>query len=205
MNEEKKKNVNGEYNVLINPTPISITTPKKQNINFDYKDEKGRKLTFANISVTKSSNPSNYLYINSSEKPENHLLNLNLLKVENINKFPNPSLQISEIDSKEQRENYDNLKSIIEVSKNNESIKNNNSKYKSNNVSSINNKSNINISSNNLSNYNNINNSNIESNKEKELIASLSLSRKTSSNKIKFQEFYLNNNIKKQRIKSQKQ
>ena len=196
MNENKEKN-NIDLTIT---TPIVVTHQENNNIEFNYNEEKGRKLTFANISVTKSSNPSNYLYINSSEKPENHLLNLNLLKVENINKFSNPSLQISEIDSKEQRENYDNLKSIIEVSKNNESIKNNNSKYKSNNVSSINNKSNINISSNNLSNYNNINNSNIESNKEKELIASLSLSRKTSSNKIKFQEFYLNNNIKNKEL-----
>ena len=196
MNENKEKN-NIDLTIT---TPIVVTHQENNNIEFNYHEEKGRKLTFANISVTKSSNPSNYLYINSSEKPENHLLNLNLLKVKNINKFPNPSLQISEIDSKEQRENYDNLKSIIEVSKNNESIKNNNSKYKSNNVSSINNKSNINISSNNLSNYNNINNSNIESNKEKELIASLSLSRKTSSNKIKFQEFYLNNNIKNKEL-----
>ena len=196
MNENKEKN-NIELTIT---TPIVVTHQENNNIEFNYNEEKGRKLTFANISVTKSSNPSNYLYINSSEKPENHLLNLNLLKVENINKFPNPSLQISEIDSNEQKENYDNLKSIIEVSKNNESIKNNNSKYKSNNVSSINNKSNINISSNNLSNYNNINNSNIESNKEKELIASLSLSRKTSSNKIKFQEFYLNNNIKNKEL-----
>ena len=196
MNENKEKN-NIELTIT---TPIVVTHQENNNIEFNYHEEKGRKLTFANISVTKSSNPSNYLYINSSEKPENHLLNLNLLKVENINKFSNPSLQISEIDSNEQKENYDNLKSIIEVSKNNESIKNNNSKYKSNNVSSINNKSNINISSNNLSNYNNINNSNIESNKEKELIASLSLSRKTSSNKIKFQEFYLNNNIKNKEL-----
>ncbi len=193
---------------LTNTTPIIINNSGNNNIVFNYNEEKGRKLTFANISITKSTNPSNNLIINSSEKPVNHLLNLNLLRLDNLNKNPNPSLQISEIDSREQRENFNNLKSIIELPKNTDSLKNNISKYKSSASNlSINNKSNINLSNNNLSNNNlsnynlsNLNNSNNESNKEKELISSLSYSRKTSTNKIKFQEFYLNNNIKNKEL-----
>ena len=198
---------------LTNTTPIIINNSGNNNIVFNYNEEKGRKLTFANISITKSTNPSNNLIINSSEKPVNHLLNLNLLTLDNLNKNPNPSLQISEIDSREQRENFNNLKSIIELPKNTDSLKNNISKYKSSASNlSINNKSNINLSNNNLSNNNlsnynlsnynlsNLNNSNNESNKEKELISSLSYSRKTSTNKIKFQEFYLNNNIKNKEL-----
>ena len=110
MNENKEKN-NIDLTIT---TPIVVTHQENNNIEFNYHEEKGRKLTFANISVTKSSNPSNYLYINSSEKPENHLLNLNLLKVENINKFSNPSLQISEIDS-----NDPTISSILEQNRGN--------------------------------------------------------------------------------------
>ena len=199
MNENRENN-----NIdLTNSTPILITNTENNNLVFNFNEEKGRKLTFANISVAQNSKPSNNL-LNSSQIPVNHLLNLNLLKIENSNKMPNPSLQISEIDSKEQRENYDNLQSIIETPKNVGSLKKNNSKCK-NTLSNfnINNKSNNNLSNNNLSNYNlsnNLNYSNMDSNKEKELITSVSFSRNTSSNKMKFQEFYLNNNKKNKEL-----
>ena len=74
MNEEKKKNVIKEYNDLNNPTPISITTPEKQNSYLNYKDEKGRKLTFANLSVFKGSS-NNSLNLNAKIIDKNKPIN----------------------------------------------------------------------------------------------------------------------------------
>ena len=179
MNEEKKKNVNGEYNVLINPTPISITTPKKQNINFDYKDEKGRKLTFANLSVFKGSS-NNSLNLNAKiidkNKPINDLFNLNLLNIEEINK--DPSIQISDLESNEKNENMNNLKSVVEIPK-------------------LNNNYNLNNFNNSNNNFNSNSNSNYDSSKgEDEFHKSLlSMGGKILTNN-KFQEFYINDNNK---------
>ena len=50
MNENKEKN-NIDLTIT---TPIVVTHQENNNIEFNYHEEKGRKLTFANISVTKS-------------------------------------------------------------------------------------------------------------------------------------------------------
>ena len=57
MNEKRKKNDNCKNINLTNNTPILISNPDKENINItlNYKDEKGRKLTFANLSVNNNS------------------------------------------------------------------------------------------------------------------------------------------------------
>ena len=97
MNEEKKKNVIKEYNDLNNPTPISITTPEKKKTYLNYKDEKGKKLTFANLSVYQKGSSNTSLIRNDQvidkNKPINNLFNLNLLNIEYINK--NTNIQIS--------------------------------------------------------------------------------------------------------------
>ena len=186
MNEEKK--INNFENIDLTITkPISIQNSKKEN---DIK-EKGKKSIFSNFKNSNKIN-SNLSNNNSNlefpKKPENHLLNLNFLPIEN-NKINNPSLHLSEVDSKEQKENYTNLESIIELpNKNNDNLlskKNSNSKE--------------NEIYNNIENHNQLNISNEDLTFERNFIPNLSRIGKTS--KIKLHEFYINNNIKNKELK----
>ena len=180
MNEEKKKNVNKEFNDLSNPIPISITTPDKQNNYLNFKDDKGRKLTFANLSVFQKASSNNSLNLNAQiidkNKPINNLFNLNVLNIEEINK--DPSVQNSELESNEKNENKNNLNNIIEIPKLD--------KYHLN----INYNTNNNIYSNSNCNY--------ESSKEEEEFhqSLLSMSNNNLTNNNKLQEFYINDNNK---------
>ena len=189
MNEKRKKNDNCKNINLTNNTPILISNPDKENINItlNYKDEKGRKLTFANLSVNNNSKGhsiQNLNHISKTNQSVNNLFNVNVLNIGGFNKVSNPSVRNSEIDSKEQSDNMNNLKSIIEITKTNEHDNPNIKKdYYNRKKFEI-------IQSNN------------ESKKNYKFLSSSSIV-KTISNKMKLQEFYINNNKKNKLLKHQ--